>query len=216
VLGKFARRNKRLLAVASAFVLLVLVGVIAMYLKSQEALAARDSAAEQLRISNVERGRLLGRTGDVGAAEELIWREYLRDPGSLHAYWALWEAFARSRCVASVAGHDGRADEIDIDSEGALLVSAGDDGRVVIRDAESMNVLTVLSGPDEELRALALSNDGRVVAAGGATGTITVWDIATRTPLNGWRGSDQALLAMDFSPDGRRLVSGGADGVMRV
>lgn len=216
VLGKFARRNKRLLAVASAFLLLVIVGVIAMYLKSQEALLARDEAAAQLRISNVERGRLLGRTGDVGAAEELIWREYLRDPGSLHAYWALWEAFAQSRCVASVTGHHGRADEIDIDESGSLLVSAGDDGRVVIRDAPSMKVKVVFSGPDEEMRALALSNDGRIVAAGGAGGVIVVWDIAARTQLRRWRASDQALLAMDFSRDGTRLVSGGADGVIRV
>ncbi|MCP4589848.1 MAG: protein kinase [bacterium] len=216
VLGKLARRNKRLLAAVSAFALLVLVAVVAMYLKSQEALAARDQAAGLLRISNVERGRLLGQTGAVGPAEVLLWREFLRAPDSLHAYWALWESFMRSRCVATAAGHDGRADEIDLDLSGRVLVSAGDDGHVVVRDAASLRVDAVLTGPDSEMRALALSDDGRLVAAGGATGVIVVWELTTRTPLKRWQASDRPLLAMDFAPDGRRLVSGGSDGVVRL
>lgn len=57
--------------------------------------ASAGELARQLRDSTIERGRLLGVTGNLPAAEDAIWPEFFADPASPMSKWALWEMYSR-------------------------------------------------------------------------------------------------------------------------
>ncbi len=71
--------------------------------QSRQNLRLAGGLATALSASNIERGRLFTRTGDVLGAEDLLWREFLIDPQTHHAHWALWELYARNPCLATSA-----------------------------------------------------------------------------------------------------------------
>src|SRR6185295_13578487 len=72
--------------------------------KQRADVAIRDLTLE-LRTNHIERGRLLGLTGDCRTAEELLWGEYLRWPDCAAAQWSLWELYSRFPILASLPGH---------------------------------------------------------------------------------------------------------------
>jgi WD40 repeat protein len=75
--------------------------------------------------------------------------------------------------------------------------------------------LQQLTGPFQDISALALSADGARIAVAGGSGTIWLWDASSGQGRV--LGQHSAVLhVLAFSPDGRHLVSGGRDGVLRI
>ena len=93
--------------------------------EQQRADAASIHLQAELTSSNLERGRLLGSKGDLFAAEELIWREHLRNPASGHSYWALWELYSHDPTVATLGAQQGTVHAMAYAPDGRLVASAG-------------------------------------------------------------------------------------------
>lgn len=166
---------------------------------------------DQLVSANVERGRLLGQTGALTAAENLIWPEHLRNPESTHTYWALWELYAREPWLNSFAAHQGRIFGCKFTPDSRTLITAGEDGLLRFWDTGSWACVDTISAHGEPIRGFALSPDGARLATSASDGQMIIWDVSRRVPVRKLPGLKSAASAIAFSPDSRRLAIAGSN-----
>jgi WD40 repeat protein len=230
VLRKTISRYRQLAAAAAAVMLVLVVFALVSFIQAERnrRLAAderhardqADAASAQLqrevRASRIERGRLLGRTGDLVAAEELIWREYLQDPTSEHSFWALWELYARHPSLATLGVHERMVRDVVYAPDGHCVASAGDDGVVHLWDPVSLQRTASFREHTGPVRALCFAPNGRQLASGSLDGTVILRDLTARASTRTWRGSDQGAYSVCYSPDGTRLLCGTGDGTLHV
>jgi WD40 repeat protein len=73
--------------------------------------------------------------------------------------------------------HSAGIEEIDFNSDGSLLVSAGRDGRVIVWDVESRSIWRVLREGGRALFTVKFAPGKRLIATGGVQDSIDVWDL---------------------------------------
>jgi len=100
-------------------------------------------------------------------------------------------------------GHVGPIQKMVVDREGRLLVTAGEDGKIVLWDVGKHEMLGLIAEPKERMRDLAISPDGNLIAFAG-TSTISVWETGTRGLVRELSVQNPGLLA--FSEDPGRLA----------
>ena len=230
------RRNSRLAAASAGLVVALAVGFAASTFfafqsraNEKDALEQSDRAdanaarlAAELRSSNIQRGRSLGRTGQVIHAENLLWREHLRDAFDPESRWGLWELYAREPVLFSQAARTegGMRALIASPDRSVAFVSACDrtyeDGRIEVWDVGSLRVVARLEGHGNEISGLSLHPDGVVLASSSYDGTLGLWDLITHRRIASLETDGAAFNAVAFAPDGRRLVSGDAQGRLDV
>jgi WD40 repeat protein len=116
------------------------------------------------------------------------------------------------------AGHLGDVNTAAFSPDGALVVTAGQDGTVRLWDPHWGHLLRVLEGHASRVGFAAFSPDParpRVVT-GSADNTARVWDVLNDRSLATLRGHAGAVAAAAFSPDGARLLTAGADSTARL
>jgi WD40 repeat protein len=77
--------------------------------------------------------------------------------------------------VRTLKGHALGIWAVDFAPDGKALVSAGEDGRVHVWDAETGQPLAAFRGHDGTVHSLAFSRDGSRIASGGRDGTVRLW-----------------------------------------
>ena len=101
---------------------------------------------------------------------------------------------------------------------GAQALTGHVDGRVLVWDLESGEVLRVLEGGTAAIEDLLLSPDASQVLAADANGEVLVWDFSTGEFL--WRyepaSINDQVYRLALSPDGRTAVFGASDGGLRI
>jgi WD40 repeat protein len=121
----------------------------------------------------------------------------------------------------TVGGLEGPGLAVAVKESGALLVAAGEHGRIQlwgkdvsmgIRCAEGTpNVLQAHDGP---VTALAW-NGGPVLASAGVDKKIVLWDVAAEKPLHTLTAAAE-VRALVMSPDGKTLASAGEDTAVQL
>ncbi len=111
----------------------------------------------------------------------------------------------------------GPAAVVRASADGRIFVTGGEDGRVILWDAETGARMRVLIRYPFAVGPLAISPDGKQVASAGRTAIdqrVSLWDAATgkRRLLEGHSRNIQSLA---FSPDGKVLASGANDDTIR-
>ena len=232
-LRKWMQRNRRLAVAIGAGAVAVLVGLAVstvLYLDAVEQKRRADANAgrleQELRRSQLAQGRLAGASGQLARAEEILWREHLRDPGPA-THWRLWELYARSPRRDSVTAPL-RTYDSAVTPDGALvLVPAGVDlygpTELLLLDARTLSRLATLEC-GAGFQSVAVDAAGREALTAGMDGVIRLWDLLTRRvtaltdPLGvdvrdvaHHAGLDRWLLACD---DGRIRVLDRAAGVV--
>lgn len=179
-----------------------------------ESAAARTAAnlAGALRDSNIERGRLLLRSGRVALAERILWAEWIAAPDAQDksrpwppdddAYWALWELYADSPNIKTLRLPPGAVPRLDVHDRKGLLAVCDFTGRLDVRPlADLSSTLASVDFP-VGLNTLAFSPDGTALAVGDIRGRISMLD-----PF-----SASARFQASAAPDGIRKICFLGDG----
>jgi WD40 repeat protein/serine/threonine protein kinase len=137
----------------------------------QRADANAERYRAELSVTNIERGRLLGITGNFAAADQLIWSEHAAAPSDL-SYWALWELYSRMPICATLGDHPREVRYVAARSDGATVATCSQD-EVHIWDAHSWRCTHVVK-LDSDLRGLEYTPDGALVVAATNNGQVAV------------------------------------------
>jgi WD40 repeat protein len=120
------------------------------------------------------------------------------------------------RAPRPLPGHGGAITALSFSANGNLLLSAGLDGVVVLRQADTDKEIKRFTSGKGAVYGAALAPNGKVVASAGADGRVRLWDAITGRPLHRLAGHGKGALCVAFSPDGKVVASGGGDGLVRV
>ncbi|TWT41080.1 Serine/threonine-protein kinase PknB [Phycisphaerae bacterium RAS1] len=237
ILKKNLRRYRGALTATAAFVLLLTAFAVwaswqagvnhdlaEMARRSERlALLARDDAranaerlATELSYTNIERGRLLGLTGNPYDAEKLLWGACLERPASVAANWALRELYMRYPIMAALPTGVGVVKAVALSADEQTLAVVGVDGGLEVWDTERLRLVGRAQVHQGEVRDVAASADGKWLATAGLDGLISICDQSSATPIRTMAAHPGGASSVCFSPDSSRLVSSGYDKTIRL
>ncbi len=104
-------------------------------------------------------------------------------------------------------GHTAAARQVAISPDGRLMVTVGEDGKVIVWDFARRERRAVFSDHTGPVNAVAFSPDGKWFASGGDDRNVIVWDAAQLRVAAVLRDHDAKIVAVAFSPDGHVLAS---------
>jgi eukaryotic-like serine/threonine-protein kinase len=105
-------------------------------------------------------------------------------------------------------GHTAAVRRAVFSPDGKLLVSVGEDKKVIVWDFARREVLKKFDDHTDWIISVAFSPDGKWFATASYDQTVIVWDAARLEKAATLRGHREGVCAVAFSPDGRFLVSG--------
>jgi WD40 repeat protein len=176
-----------------------------------EAREQRTQAERQLRSSTIERGRLLGLSGNPGAAEELLWPEYLKDLGERRTFFALWELYSHSRCEATLRANDPEVYALAQSLDGHVLATSGREPAIITWNVDTLERLATFGRSGVDHRALVFSADGDLVS-GDQKGNISFWNPRTGAELAVPMDAGAPVLELAVDRTGTQLAAALEDG----
>ncbi|MEO3812564.1 P-loop NTPase fold protein [Sphaerisporangium sp. B11E5] len=122
----------------------------------------------------------------------------------------LWDAGGEPR---ETTVHPAPVWSVAVSADGAVVAGGGDDGTVLLLDADTHHRLLPLTGHQGPVWSVALSPDDTLLASGGDDMTIKLHGIAhVESQIVDLPRQPVAVLSVAFSPDGTTLAAGLADG----
>lgn len=88
--------------------------------------------------------------------------------------------------------------------------------QIVVRNADSGEVLRTLIGHSTQGLSVSYSPDGTRIASAGKDGEIKLWDATNGNELRSFFGHSSYVHSVDFSPDGTRIASASWDGTIKL
>jgi WD40 repeat protein len=110
-----------------------------------------------------------------------------------------------------LGGHDDWVLDAEVFPDGKTAAAGGQDGRVLIWDIPTGNVISTLTGPASAVDAIDVDPTGRYLAAATDDGSVRVWDV-TSGQVKSTRQMNTTSGNVSFDHSGTRLVVAG-DGV---
>ncbi len=104
-------------------------------------------------------------------------------------------------------GHTAAVRRAAFSPDGRLLVSVGEDNKVIVWDFARRERLKTFNDHTDWIISVAFSPDGKWFATASYDKTVIVWDAARLEKATVLRGHRQKVCDVAFSPDGRLLVS---------
>jgi WD40 repeat protein/transcriptional regulator with XRE-family HTH domain len=207
-------------------------------------LLASGSEDRTVKLWEVETGRLLatlqGHTGRVRGVA-LSRDGQLVVSGSLDGTVRLWDAprsgpgessvavgaaalpagngrsgGEQGRLLAILEGHRGGVLGVALSTDGRLVASCSEDGKIRLWEVPSGQPLAILEGHTGGIWGVALSGDGRLLASGSLDGSARLWETASGRPLATLQGHAGLVAGVALSGYGPLLASGSFDGMVRL
>ncbi len=118
-------------------------------------------------------------------------------------------------------GHGARVRAAAFSEDGRFLVSATEDGRVILWDTETWQKIKENQSHNVPIWSVAISPDGQWVASGAFDNKVVLWNTQTgdTASLEGHFqqiSTFQGVLSVAFSPDGKLLASSAVDRTVQV
>ena len=128
----------------------------------------------------------------------------------------LWD-LADRRWLRDLGAHNDMARSALFLPGGAEVLTAGDDGEIVLRSVTDGAVLHVFSSSDHSgANKLAVSRDGKGAVSVHESGTIVVWDLEKKLALHVLKGHDWPIVSVAISSDGTLALTGDIAGTLKL
>lgn len=114
------------------------------------------------------------------------------------------------------SGHKHYVNTLAASPDGRWLASGGNDNRVVLWDANSLQEIREMKGHSGEIHCLTFSNNGGLLASGGADKAVKLWSTADGKMLRTFSGNNHEVRCVTFSSDGRFLAASDEGGEIVV
>ncbi|NQW08263.1 MAG: hypothetical protein HQ481_00070 [Alphaproteobacteria bacterium] len=135
-------------------------------------------------------------------------------------YSVILRSWPEGREKAIFYGHDAAANAAIFTPDGARVVTAGDDGKVLVWSVDGPSerhaVEVELGRHQGKVLHLAISPDGRTVASASWDGRVGLWSLDPSGAIGFLDGHDGPVNDVAFGADGTRLYSAGYDGTIRL
>jgi eukaryotic-like serine/threonine-protein kinase len=232
VVRKTARRHRAIVTAACLIFVLLTALSGAMTWQAQRLSTRGQALASALSASNIERGRAYAIAGDFALAESTVWPELIRagvshldgeqagfvgTPSALHAYWALWNTYERSSCVASLPIGKIPVPLVYFDQDGRRL-NAFDSGGTLhswaAKTWEKERTVQLVPTVEGVTFGAVRGPAGTLALFGG--GMLRIVDPETGGVIAQGERAGTEYVTGAFSPDGARLATLGLDGQIRV
>lgn len=112
----------------------------------------------------------------------------------------LWDC-RTGQLVAEAREHEALVSCLAVNPDETILVTAGYDSRVVIRDPGTLSPRRILKAPPSRIRSVAVTSSGTRVAAGCRNGDVVVWDAGSGEQLGLWTDGTDTIRAICFESD---------------
>ena len=136
----------------------------------------------------------------------------------------LWDLETGKEVRKLSGGHTSFVTSVCFSQGGERLLSSGWDGRVVIWDVKSGEVLQTFRADNRKEADIdgsaaaccaAFSPDGKRVVSGGKGG-VRVWDVESGNEVYKFEGHTAGVTGVAYFPDGKRIASASHDGTVRI
>lgn len=96
------------------------------------------------------------------------------------------------------------------------IVSAGDDGQLIMRDLSSKQKVSVFGKKGVAIKAMAACPKGNHLAVGTEDGVVSLLSPISGSIISTEQAHKGGVTALAFSHNGKHLASGGGDGMLKV
>jgi WD40 repeat protein/serine/threonine protein kinase len=231
IVTKTVRRHRLSFSVAVLAVVTLAAFAIAMsFAYRRAALAERQEAkrsaelAALLSESNIERGRVMGMSGNTALAEHLLWPEYFaalaagRDIELSPARWALWELYQHQPCLTTLdVGRGVKTHCAELAPSGNMVaVLIGMPPKIEVWDPWSRHVLYSFSFGESIVVRLEFLPDGKSLAAASNDGAIWLCSLNPPKTTKIFSGTKTNVTTVRISRDGSFFAVGDNEGIIRL
>ncbi|MFD9301354.1 helix-turn-helix domain-containing protein [Streptomyces sp. NPDC060048] len=211
--GLQVRLRQRMLATLVVLLVLALSAGAVAYQQRTAALGQERTARSQALAA-----RSLSLAAGQPEASMLLAEEAYRAEATPEARGALLSTQSQP-FLARLGGHGGPVNSVAFAPGGALMATAGSDGRVLVRRVSDRRTVASFTLPGR-VRAVAFSPDGLTLAAGSTGGPVRILPVARSGagagPAVALPSRTAGARALAFAPDGHTLAIGAADGTVQL
>jgi WD40 repeat protein len=230
-----AKRRKQLwVGSLVAFIIVLVVGIIAITLQRQESEQQRQVADKQRLEANrqtnialagkLDNQSLLSMSspslvnGYIAQGLLLAVQAFRLDTHPPHVQSALYDGLQTAGHLQKIwHGHQSTVRAVAFSSNGKHVVSASEDDTLRQWDTETgLPIGKPWRGHENGTEITAFSFDGKYVVSAKLDNTLQLWDTATKQVIGKpWYGNEWSVTAVAISPDGSYVVSGGYDRTLK-
>jgi WD40 repeat protein len=226
-LGKFARKNRKLLGVATAFALLLTSATLVSLWQAIRANQAEFATSREKDRAEAETRRAHRNLYDahmrlaqsdweearVKRVIELL-EQHRPQPGEEDLRGFEWHYLKRltDTALVTLKGHRGLVWNVAFSPDGRRLASASDDGTIRMWDVARGQEISRFQGHRQRVVSVAFSPDGKQLGSASHDATVKLWNVATGQEIRTLRGHSDWVLSVAFDPTGKQLASACHDG----
>ena len=115
----------------------------------------------------------------------------------------------------NVVETDPLINSVSFSPDGKAIISAFDNGTIIIWNADTGKSLKWLEGHTDGVNSASFSPDGKKIVSASDDRTIRIWDAETGKEQKVVYAHD-IVYSASFSPDGKHIISVSADGTARI